>query len=247
MKLQLKKYGILKIFVCTTSICLVPSLFVINEIKDKSFAKSPITDQKKVSVKGEHIIQPLPDYHQIATWREALYITHRYHSEFSNFHQQTNRVLSPIHHPWGTLKSDNQNEDALIYLIGRINSQEYSRHASLALLDKINQKEVHRVTGKLSLKLFCLDDFPAYDALVQIEPTAAFAAKERIGKEPNQEKRRLMAKLLCKVLGKKFALLYLEDENLKVAANEKLSTDKKETYQARYREAIDQVSKKDSK
>ena len=136
-----------------------------------------------------------------------------------------------------------KNEYAMIMFLGYMYSSNKTSRLMEALLDKINQKKMPLLPVKNRYKLFCRENRPAYHALLYMGPNAAHAAQRKIGQEPDKEKRYYMAKLMWKVLGKKFALLYLEDEQSKVATNEKLTAEQKAESQSRYSEAIDEVSK----
>ncbi|MEQ8855250.1 hypothetical protein [Gimesia sp.] len=138
----------------------------------------------------------------------------------------------------GPLNPPVNNEDAMIMLLGYMHSGNRIGELIDALLDKINQKQKTYYFPSNRYKLFCREQRPAYHALCYMGPNVVHATLRKIGQEPEKENRYYMAKLLCQVLRKKFALLYLEDQQEQVAANDKLTAAQKTEALARYSEAI---------
>lgn len=226
------------------------SLILMVGITAVSFLTAETNDAEKKSARPEKecFIKSLDFFNEVS-WKEAIHISYEYQTALNQFELRNWEMLrkdlyvgiggggpSPKNPPV-------KNEDAMIVFLGNMYSVHKTHSLVEALLDKINQKETPRFPVKNRRWLFCRENRPAYHALSSMGPNAARAARIRIGQEPDKEKRYYMAKLMWRVLGKKFALLYLEDEQSKVASNEKLSAEQKRKAQLRYSEAIEEVNK----
>lgn len=225
------------------------SLILLVGITAVSFLTAETNDAEKKSARPEKecFIKSLAFFNEVS-WKEAIDISSEYQTALNQFESRN----------WGMLRKDLpglggggpyrkntpvKNEDAMIVFLGYMYSVHKTHSLMEALLDKINKKHKPYLFPGNRYKLFCRENRAAYHALLYIGPNAARAARKKIGQEPDKEKRYYMAKLMWRVLGRKFALLYLEDEQSKVASNEKLSAEQKRKSQLRYSEAIEEVNK----
>lgn len=225
------------------------SLILLVGITAVGFLTAETNDAEKKSSRPEKecFIKSLDFFNEVS-WKEAIDISSDYYSALDQFSSTNSRMLYKYKHPGFTgtpiPNTPVKNEEAMIVFVGYMCRKIKSSVCVDILLDKINQKQKLPFYNRGSkYKLFCREDRPAYHALYNIGLDAAQAAKRKIGQEPDKEKRYYMAKLMWKVLGKKFSLLYLEDEQSKVASNEKLSAEQKRKSQLRYSEAIEEVNK----
>ncbi|WP_145456666.1 hypothetical protein [Gimesia panareensis] len=178
------------------------------------------------------------------SWKEAVDISDEFLYALHQFDSTNESMLQKYQAPGfsglgpGTLNPPVKNEDAMIMFLGDMYSINRTGELIDALLDKINQKQKTYYYASNRYKLFCREQRPAYHALSRMGPNVAHATLRKIGQEPEKENRYYMAKLLCQVLRKKFALLYLEDRQEQVTADDKLTAAQKTEALARYSEAI---------
>ncbi|QDU48462.1 hypothetical protein Pan110_07760 [Gimesia panareensis] len=206
-------------------------------------ARTDEAEPKQTRPRQECFIKPLTFFNEVS-WKEAVDISDEYQHVLNQFDSTNGSMLQKYQAPGfsgpgpGTLNPPVKNEDAMIMFLGDMNSINRTGELIDALLDKINQKQKTYYYVSNRYKLFCREQRPAYDALSRMGPNIAHATLRKIAQEPEKENRYYMAKLLCLVLRKKFALLYLEDRQEQVAEDDKLTAKEKTEALARYSEAI---------
>lgn len=217
------------------------SFILLVSIFAGSFLTAETIDAKKptASPEKECFIKPLSFFNELS-WKEAVDLSSDYHHALDQFDSTNWRMLKKYQFP-GLLNPPVKNEDAMIVFLGYLHSPLRTEQLTDALLDKINQKQKTYYYAKNRYKLFCREKRPAFHALYFMGPNVAHQTLRKIGQETDKEKRYYMAKLLWKVLGKKFALLYLEDQQEKTTVNDEISAEEKTETLARYNEAIAEV------
>ncbi len=206
-------------------------------------ARTDEAKSKKTRPEQECFIKPLTFFNEVS-WKEAVDISSEYHRALNQFDSTNWSMLRKYQAPGfsgpgpGPLNPPVKNEDAMIMLLGYMHSGNRIGELIDALLDKINQKQKTYYFPSKRYKLFCREQRPAYHALCYMGPNVVHATLRKIGQEPEKENRYYMAKLLCQVLRKKFALLYLEDRQEQVTADDKLTAAQKTEALDRYSEAI---------
>lgn len=206
-------------------------------------ARTDEAEPKKTRPEQECFIKPLTFFNEVS-WKEAVDILDDYQHALNHFDSTNESMLQKYQAPGfsspgpGTLNPPVKNEDAMIVFLGYMHSTHRMGLLTNTLLDKINQKQKTYYYASNRYKLLCREQRPAYDALSRMGPNVAPATLRKIGQEPDKENRYYMAKLLCLVLRKKFALLYLEDRQEQVTSDDKLTASQKTEALARYGEAI---------
>lgn len=206
-------------------------------------ARTDEAEPKKTHPEQECFIKPLTFFNEVS-WREAVDISSEYHRALNQFDSTNGSMLQKYQAPGfsgpgpGPLNSPVKNEDAMIMLLGYMHSGNRIGELIDALLDKINQQKITRYPALGRHNLIFRENRPAFHALYYMGPNVVHATLRKIGQEPEKENRYYMAKLLCLVLRKKFALLYLEDRQEQVTSDDKLTASQKTEALARYSEAI---------
>jgi len=223
---------------------LILTLLVCDSSSGISLAQRNTVEKKPESPDKECIIKSLAFFNEVSR-KEAMNISKQYNVAIDHFYIENCSMLRKTR-GLGAPNPPVKNEDELLSLLGGIHS--HTKIAGLidVLLDRINKKQ--RPDFSANRKLFFYENRPAFHALVLIGPNAAHAAIKKIGSEPDKEKRYYISLLLWRLLGKKFALLYLDDAQKKVESDSTLSDKMKAVYKSRYSNVNDELKKmKDKK
>ncbi|VAX40217.1 hypothetical protein MNBD_PLANCTO02-2713 [hydrothermal vent metagenome] len=238
------KKKVISILFFSISVLIVSVFFTLIGVECCSFAEPSAGKEAKTRWKEGYIIQPLPDFKTLSSWSEAKKVSEQYIVSFDNFHRASTRSLNPVLGGLNKVELKDvihPNEDALIRALGRVNSPYHSQRLIHVLLKRIELKETH--IDRVSRRLHFYKGRPAFDALIHLGPTAGLITLKEIGKEPDKERRQLMASLLFRVFRKKFALFYLEDKILTTAKNDKISKKEKEIHLTRLKKAMSEIKK----